>query len=275
MNTFYYGIFLLMLLSVSVFTIVNSVDDAFAYKSKENDSSQSDHIQTQLNKYSNYVHLQPEWNSYPYNMLFDVSIFWDRDTSVQQEESFGGAKNRVNGLQYLNDKSYVEVQYDYLDCGYQWIHYARYGFDLLNSNFDFWSGKQLSSDYNSALFSNVPGTMSNSNSASSSFVQFIPICTSQILTSFDYGVRIDDKDMQFDVYFVPSIQERLDYFVDGEFEHYLDDGCSGLGYVSFGGTCNDVGPDSGLLIVIPDALEKPLTKISIKLKEVEMPDDDS
>ena len=39
------------------------------------------------------------------------------------------------------------------------------------------------------------------------YSQFIPICTSKDQTSFDYGVRIDDKKLNFDVYFVPSVYE--------------------------------------------------------------------
>lgn len=36
-------------------------------------------IKTQLDKYYNYVHLQPEWDSYPLNLLFDVTTKWVKD----------------------------------------------------------------------------------------------------------------------------------------------------------------------------------------------------
>lgn len=122
MKNIYYGISLAAILVVSFFVIVDSIDDASAYKSKKTSPSVSE-TRTQINKYANYVHLQPEWNSYPLNMIFDVSVFWNRDVSTSQEgETYGGAKDRVNGLQYLGDKSYVEVRYDYLDCNYQWFH---------------------------------------------------------------------------------------------------------------------------------------------------------
>ena len=265
MKSIYYGISLAVILAVSFFIMVDSIDDASAYKSKKTSPTASE-TRTQLNKYANYVHLQPEWNSYPLNMIFDVSVFWNRDASVTQEgEIYGGAKDRVNGLQYLGDKSYVEVRYDYLDCSYQWFHYVRSGLDIINSHFDYWSGKQLGSEYDSALFTKIPST---NTLDSESFLQFIPICTSQDVTSFEYGVRIDDKDLPFDVYFVPSMEERLDYLNNDGFEYYAGEECSGLGYTSFGGTCENVGEDSGLLLVIPDALEKPLTKISVKLKEL-------
>ena len=269
MKNSFYGLSLAVIVVVSFFLIVDSMDDASAYKSKKNSSfSKSENTKTQLNKYSNYVHLQPEWNSYPSNLIFDVSIFWNRDnTVIQESDSYGGAKNRINSLQYLEDKPYIEVQYDYIDCNYQWIHYARYGLDILNSKLDYWSGKQLGSGHDSALFSKIPVTNTTLGSNSTVFLQFIPICTSKNITSFDYGVRIDDKDVGFDVYFVPSVQERLDYFTKDGFEHH--EGCYGLGYSSFSGTCIDVGKNSGLLIAIPDALEKPLTKIYVKLKEIQ------
>ena len=53
--------------------------------------------------------------------------------------------------------------------------------------------------------------------------------------------------------------------IPDDFWFYPD--CSGLNYQSYSGTCNNVDKNSGLLIIIPDDLNKPLTKISIKLKE--------
>ncbi len=269
-----YGPILASILVVSVFVMIDSTYDASAYKSKKNSSflKSVDTAKTQLNKFSNYIHLQQEWNSYPSNIIFDVSVFWKNDNSLPHTESFGGANNRINNLQYLGDKSYVEVQYDYLDCDYQWIHYIRYGLDVLNSKMDYWSGRQLGSEYDSALFVKIPGTESPSRSDSPVFLQFIPLCTSKDMTSFEYGIRINDKNIGFDVYFVPSIQERLNFLTDEGFEYYAGEECSGLGYTSFSGTCTNVGQDSGLLIVIPDKLEKPLTKVSVKLKEVKHDD---
>jgi len=36
---------------------------------------------------------------------------------------------------------------------------------------------------------------------------------------------------------------------------------------SFSGTCDDIGKNSGLLIIIPYELDRPLTNISVGLKE--------
>ncbi|MGH1568897.1 MAG: hypothetical protein ACRBBZ_06935 [Nitrosopumilus sp.] len=268
------SVFLIFIIAFSFSLLFVELPSAEAYEKKSKrfgiDLDEDTH-KVQLNKYYNYVHLQPEWSSYPSNLLFDVTIFWNKiQGDTQETKSFGGAKNRVNSLHYLGDRSYIEVQYDYINCNYQWIHYARYGLEMWNSNLDYWSGKQLESGYNSALFSKVPSKIALSGIDSATFLQFIPICTSKDITSFDYGVKINDQDIGFDVYFVPSVQERTNYQKDIGFEHYLDEGCYGLGYTSFSGTCNDIGKNSGLLIVIPDILENPLTKISIKLKETEI-----
>ena len=59
------------------------------------------------------------------------------------------------------------------------------------------------------------------------YSQFISICTSMESTSFDYGVRIDDTSLGFDVYFVTSVIERYNYHYNPE-EFWFYPECSGL-----------------------------------------------
>ncbi len=228
----------------------------------------------QLNKYYNYVHFQPEWNSYPRNILFDVTTQWlkDKDDLSKLEQDVprqGGAQKRINQLQYLEGKGYLEVKYDYIDCAYQWIHYARYGTDMVVSQLDYMSGKQTEPD-NFTSFAKISGPSRDDLSElkiAGGYSQFIPICTSKDQTSLDYGVRVDDKDMYFDVYVVPSAQERHNFHYDSAtFTYYMDEGCFGKNYQSYSGTCT-VDKDGGLLIVIPDKLRRLLTRVTVKLKE--------
>ena len=261
-----------LVLLLSVFVSLDS--NAYAISSKKHNSiyiHEEKDSRIQVNKYANYIHFQPQWESYPKNLLFDVTSVWNRTISEQQTEGEKdlkrGAKTNVNTLQYLEGRPYLEVQYDYIDCNYQWIHYARSGLDMLGSKLEYVTGKQLEADHNSALFSHIPLAENiNTESNSNYYSQFIPICTSKETTSFDYGVRIDDKTTGFDVYFVPSIDERENYHSNQE-DFWFYPNCSGLNYQSYSGTCNDVDKNSGLLIIVPDALNKPLTNISIKLKE--------
>ena len=261
------------LLLMSFFFILES--DAFgaSSSSKRQNSinlSEEDVSKSQINKYSNYVHFQPEWNSYPRNLIFEVTNVWNRtnaENDFKEKEYQRGAKTNVNILKYVEDRPYLEVQYDYIDCNYHWIHYARSSLDVLGSKLDYFTGRQLDSDHNSAMFSHVPSLDDRETDSDTTYYsQFIPICTSKEKTSIDFGVRIDDKTIGFDVYFVSSEDERTNFHKNLEdFSYYPT--CVGLNYQSFSGTCNDVDKNSGLLVLIPDSLNKPLTKISVKINE--------
>lgn len=261
--------------------VTNNILDVDAYKKIKkhhyNQNTIENKTSTQFNKYSNYVHLQPEWNSYPRNILFDVTTQWTKEYSMtnlqeqkqEQEQPHQGAQKRINQLQYLEGKSYLEVKYDYIDCSYQWIHYARHGTDMFASYMDYITGKQKEQD-NFTTFAKIQNTDKKNPSEldrSNVYSQFIPICTSKENTSFDYGLRVDDNNLSFDVYFVPSIEERYNFHYNQDnFTFYDEEGCFGKNYQSFSGTCN-VNENAGLLIVIPDDLNRALTKVTVKLKE--------
>ena len=268
---------ILVIASISSMLLASFVFDAEAYQkdSKRYDQDSTENkVKTQFNKYYNYVHLQPEWDSYPLNILFDVTAKWikddvDNSSKPKHEKPHQGAQQRTNQLQYLEGKSYLEVKYDYIDCSYQWIHYARYGTDMVVSHLDYLAGRQTDLD-NFTSFSMIPGSDKEEvfeSKMSEEYSQFIPICTSKDQTSFDYGVRIDDKGLGFDVYFVPSVHERYNFhYNQTAFTHYDDEGCFGKNYQSFSGTCS-VNKEGGLLIVIPDELQRSLTKVTVKLNE--------
>ena len=246
-------------------------DDAFATyrdgKLADSKEQNSHKVKQQVNKYANYIHFQPEWNSYPSNLIFEISTSWQREIDSTTQEESGlysqGAKNRKNTLQYVNGKPFIEVQYDYIDCKYQWIHYSKIGLDFLENQFGFLLGYHKQSEQNSSYPNNLQQTKLKDG-----FAQFIPICTSKDTTSYDYTVSINDDDLGVDVYFVPAYREKWDYFYEKSyFDYYSSPGCFGQNYQSFSGTCKGVDANAGLLIVIPDELSKPLTKISIKLEE--------
>ncbi len=142
---------------------------------------------------------------------------------------------------------------------------------------DYQVGRQTDSD-NFTSFSMIPGPDKNNVSESKvgkGYSQFIPICPSKDQTSFDYGVRIDDKKLGFDVYFVPSVYERYNFhYNQTEFTYYHDKGCFGKNYQIFSGTCSTV-KERGLLIVIPDEFQRSLTKVTVKLNETRQTSVDS
>ena len=74
-----------VLSSFFAFTLSISDDSAFAEQIKKKKSvyiQNNGEFQIQVNKYANYVHFQPEWNSYPSNLLFDVTNTWNRTSTV-------------------------------------------------------------------------------------------------------------------------------------------------------------------------------------------------
>lgn len=228
--------------------------------------------QQAINKQSIYVHLQPEWNSYPTNIIYDVTNVWSqtehRQLSAEARLQITKERN-VEELRYLHGKSYIIVQHDNTNCYDVWEpHYARFGADVVRHHIEYLSGLQKSPDPNIVLYTPMPSKQDQKEHETQiigGYSQYIPICTDRETSSFDYAVRINDATVGFDVYFVPSIEEKKNYDEGKNFRYY--EGCVGINYVRFSGSCNNVSKNSGLLIVVPDNLSMPLTKFDVWLYE--------
>lgn len=249
-----------MMISLAIFS-TSVVTDSFANPRESKDTITVE----QTNEYANYVHFQSEWNSYPRNLIVDVTTTWDREFIPGQDEesdiSKHGAKSKQNGLQYVNSKPVVAVQFDYMDCQSQWFHYAKTGLDLIGNNFASFNSEKTVKNH---AYSDADQESKLENG----FAQFVPICTSQNSTSYKYEVSINDDSIGFDVFFVPSYIQQWNYFLfPDHFEHYDTEGCYGHNYQKFTGTCQNVENAAGLLIVIPDELSRPLTKITVDMFE--------
>ncbi|MFB5608439.1 MAG: hypothetical protein ACE5RI_05010 [Candidatus Nitrosomaritimum yanchengensis] len=218
----------------------------------------------QINTYSNYVHFQPEWNSYPRNLIVDVSTSWEREFVLGEEDQSeikkSGAKIKQNTLQYVNGKPVVSVQFDYRDCETQWIHYARTSLFLIGNQLEKFEPKSIPN----ISYSDEEQKQKLANG----FATFVPICTSKESTNYEYTVSINDKNIGFDVYFVPSYIHQWSYFLYPQyFDYYSQEGCFAQNFQKYSGFCNQVAKNSGLLVLIPDELSRPMTKISVELTE--------
>ena len=81
--------------------------------------------------------------------------------------------------------------------------------------------------------------------------------------SYDYSLMVNHPGIGFDVYFAkPAGSDSA-----AEFELYDAPGCGAVNHNSFAGTCHGVEPGSGLLVVLPDALEQSLTRVRISMHE--------
>ena len=232
-----------------------------------------------INKYSVYIHLQPEWQSYPKNIIFDVTTVWTNPESSTNNPFFDPevdvqlkTEYNVNELQYVNEKSYVELKHEFSDCKNDWkpILYRR-GIDTVRSHLSNLMGTQLNSEPYAAVYPTIQNNeydiSEQKSKLDSGYSHFVPICTSKEVTSYDFSVKMNDEKLGFDVYFVPSISELENYRQNNNFDFYKQNSCYGNNLQSFSGTCNQVEKNSGLLIIVPDELHNSLTKIVVNLKE--------
>jgi len=227
-----------------------------------------------ISKFSIYVHLQPEWDSHPGNLLFDVTNVWNNEGSFDgvyyDELSSPPALDghNFNRLQHVGDRSFVELKHRFDDCQSNWqpILY-RYGIDMLRNQFDAFGGADASGHPYAVMYPNSPG--SNLFDHSTGYVQFIPICSSQETTSYQYSIKSNDPDLALSVFFVPD-QKSYERFIQNPspIEPTYGGECAGESYTSFSGKCENVPQNGGLLVWVPDDLELALTKITVNLREI-------
>lgn len=211
-----------------------------------------------LSKYAIYVHLDAQRQSTSANILYDVTVSWD-GTPLQNDTT---QYNR-NSVQDIGGRQVVSLQHGFSDCQIGWSPpLYRYGVDLLRSTINYIQGTQLNQEPYTPIFVDVEGTAQGIESED--HVQFIPICTNAESTSFRYSISTDTL---FDVYFVPSERHLNNYLErNGTFDAYS--GCHALNRHSHTGLCNNVGPNSGLLIVLAENPEHTLTRVSVNLHEI-------
>ena len=227
-----------------------------------------------INKYSVYVHLLSEWHSDSKNIIFEVTNSWhksDKTSNVNHVFNAESKEYNTNQLQEINGKSYVELKHEFSDCQEEWQPMLyRKAVDTVRHEIEYAQGKQLSTNPELSVYQDMENTNYDNTEQQlkikNGYVQFFPICTSKDITSYDYSVKTDNKDLGFDAYFVSSFIER-DHFVNSEFDFYTESGCFVQNKQSYSGTCKNITKDSGLLVILPDELIPWTTKVTINLYE--------
>ena len=219
-----------------------------------------------LTKYTSYVHLQPGWGSAPANILYDVTISWNG--SPQEGDAYNS--NHVTSQRGLD---VVVLQHGFSDCSHGWSPpLYRYGADMLRSHILYLQGAQLDPDPYVPAMSDAPNeSYPDSVQASlvrDGYVHFVPACSDDAASSFQYSVSVNDPDLAFDVHFVPSISAVDDYLQGGAFPEYTAESCSATNHLSYTGFCGGVGPGSGLLVILPDDMDQSLTRVSVAMRQV-------
>ena len=115
-----------------------------------------------INKYSIYVHFQEEWNSYPANILFDVTNVWSNSdiNSHTYSTDFSNVSNfdnyNSNNLQFQDNRGYVELKHQFSDCNSSWKPMTyRYAIDSVRTQIELIQGSELNSDPYVSIVPNV------------------------------------------------------------------------------------------------------------------------
>ena len=226
-----------------------------------------------INKYSVYVHLLSDWQSESKNIIFDVTNTWhktDRISNVNHVFNAESKEYNINQVQEINGQSYVELKHEFSDCQEEWQPMLyRKAVDTVRHEIEYVQGQQLSTDPGVSIYPDIENKnyddLEQQSKIKNGFAQFFPICTSKDITSYDYSVKIDNKDLGFDVYFVSSYEQGKSF--PANFDYYPESGCYGQNKQSFSGTCNNIKKDSGLLVIFPDELNPWTTKVVVNLYE--------
>ena len=234
-----------------------------------------------INKYSIYIHLQDNWKSSPSNILFDITNVWsnpdpdsdDRSFSINPYDLSELIDYNSNQLQYQNEKSYVELKHEFSNCDSNWKPMLyRYAIDEFRNQIEIMQGTQLNDDPYVSLVPNVANHEYDDSFqqilVKEGYVQFVPICTSEDSSDYEYSISINDNKIGFDVYFVSSADEVTNFLNNESFSFYEQDGCVAHNFRSYSGVCKNVTQDSGLMIILPDNLELSITKVRISLHEL-------
>lgn len=107
------------------------------------------------------------------------------------------------------------------------------------------------------------GLVENDFRLTTNYAEFIPFCTNK-KAPVTIEVDSDEPRYGFDVYVVPSADALSTWQEGKQFEYFAGTGCSAQDVLKFKGTCNDVGPDSGLLVITGNKLSNPLTTFDVK-----------
>ena len=123
----------------------------------------------------------------------------------------------------------------------------RYIIDGLRNQIEVIQGSQLNDDPYVSLVPNISSMGYDESSQQiiekDGYVQFVPICTSQNSTDYEYSVSINDPKIGFDVYFVTSAEEVSEFLNGESFSFYEQDKCMAQNFRSYSGVCKNVSQD--------------------------------
>ena len=231
-------------------------------------------------EYVIYVEELPEWADYASNVVFESTQAWEKnnpDLKFYQTEVSTDANFRVQWVKefgfehigYAYGNKFLEVGLGDSRCGNKWQPFSS---NYINAIMEHEIGHILGLKHNLVDKNHIMypimldweyGLVENDFRLTTNYAEFIPFCTKK-QAAVTIQVNFDEPKYGFDVYVVPSI-DSLDLWQKGKpFEYMAGTDCSAKDVLKFTGICNDVAPNSGLLIITGNKLSNPLTTFDVK-----------
>ncbi len=232
------------------------------------------------NTYYVYVDKVPDWAPYAENVTDDSTEYWKtvypklnfHVVSTPQEADFIIKWTKDFGQEHVGyavGSRFIEVGLGDSDCLKKWNPYSsNHVGSIMKHEIGHILGLKHSNDPDDIMYDHTQdteyGSIELDTVLNENETLFVPICTSKDISTFDYWVKTSNENSGFDVFFVPSVDELTNWSERQFLRHYDDTECFGKGYTSYGGTCEGVKRDSGL-IIMADKSDTPLD-INVKLQ---------
>jgi len=226
----------------------------------------------------------PSWANYANNVMFDATKVWEdanpglkfykvpsinqADFKIQWVKEFG-----VEHVGFAFGDKFIEVGLGDSGCMKTWNPYSSsYISQIMAHEIGHVLGFGHVYDPNSIMFPTALnkeyGLIESELTVSEQYIQFVPFCSFKETTTIAWEVSTSDPEYGFDVYIVSSSDALQKYLENKPFSYYQGDECSSKNLRISSGVCQGVDGKGGLLIIMPDILSSPLTKITIKQEEI-------
>ena len=230
-------------------------------------------------EYTVFIEELPEWADHASNVMFESTKAWEKnnpglifyETENPQEANFRVQWVKEFGVEHIGyayGNQFLEVGLGDSLCGDTWHPFSS---NYVNAIMEHEIGHIMGLNHNLDDKNHIMypimldweyGLVENDFRLTTNYAEFIPFCTNKN-TPVTIDIDSDESRYGFDVYVVPSIDALSAWEKGNPFEYFAGSGCFAKDVLNFKGICDDVGPNSGLLIMTGNKLSNPLVTFDV------------